>query len=48
MTRKEAIKLMKSEKEIVALNEGAYLLFLSLGLELLYKGFTVAKVTKGF
>lgn len=49
MTRKDAIKLMKTQREVIAINEGAYLLFLALGLSLLYKGvYPIAKVTKGY
>jgi hypothetical protein len=49
MTRLEAIRLMKTEKEIIALNPPAYLMFLVLGMELLGSGVAnVAKVTKGY
>jgi hypothetical protein len=49
MTEKEAIHLMRTEKEVVALNARAYLIFLVLGMELLGKGIAnVAKVTKGY
>jgi hypothetical protein len=49
MTQKEAIKMLKKEKEIVALEPQSYALFLSLGLALLHQGvFPIAKVSKGF
>jgi hypothetical protein len=49
MTQKEAIELLKTEKEIVALNAGAYAQFLALGLGLLYQGvYPIAKVVKGY
>jgi len=49
MTEKEAIKLLKKEKEVVALEPQSYALFLSLGLALLHKGvFPIAKVVKGY
>lgn len=49
MTQKEAIKMMKKEKEIVALDMQSYTLFLSIGLYLLEHGvYPVAKVVKGF
>lgn len=49
MTQKEAIKMLKKEKEIVALELQSYALFLSLGLALLHQGvFPIAKVSKGF
>jgi hypothetical protein len=49
MTRKQAIKLLKSEKKIVALDSASYVMFLQLGLFLLYNGSDkVAKIEKGF
>lgn len=49
MTIKEAKKLLKTEKEIVALDHTAYVMFLSLGMYLLHHGaWPVAKITKGF
>jgi len=49
MKQKEAIKMLKSEKEIVALDFKSYALFLALGLALLHKGvYPIAKVKKGF
>ena len=43
MTQEEMIELIKTEKEIIALNGPAYGLFLSLAL-----AYPVAKITKGF
>ena len=49
MKEKDAIKMLKKEKEIIALNEGAYTMFLALGLALLYNGTNpIAKITKGY
>jgi hypothetical protein len=48
MTEKEAIDLLKTETEVIALNERAFLLFLLLGMKLLMAGVPVAKVTKGY
>lgn len=45
MTEKEAIKLLKEEKEIQALDLNAYTMFLALGLALLHQGvYPIAKV----
>lgn len=49
MDQKTAVKLLKSEKEIVALDAQSYALFLALGLALLHQGvYPIAKVTAGF
>lgn len=46
MTRAEAVKMLKSEKEIVCLDLASYVLCCALAIELLSKGHNVAKVTK--
>lgn len=47
--KREAVKLLKSEKEIIALDRGALILYSLIGLELLHKGVSpVARVVKGF
>jgi hypothetical protein len=48
MTEKEAIDLLKTETEVVALNERSFMLFLLLGMKLLMRGVPVAKVIKGY
>jgi hypothetical protein len=49
MDQKEAIELLKSEKEVVALDAQSYCLFLSLGLALLHRGvWPIATITKGY
>lgn len=49
MTQKDAIKMLKTESEITALDHASYALFLALGLALLHKGvYPIAKITKGF
>lgn len=50
MTRREAIKLLKSEKTIVALNVQAYLAFLALKFEIGARDLSVrlADIEKGY
>ncbi len=49
MTRKEIVKMLKTEKEIVALTPQAQAVFASIGLELAYKGvYPLAKITNGW
>jgi hypothetical protein len=49
MTDKEAIRMLKKEKEITALDMASYQLFLALGLALLHRGiYPIAKIVKGF
>lgn len=49
MTRREAIKLLKSQTEVIALDGASYVMLLSLGLELAYRGaHPLAKIVKGF
>lgn len=48
MTKREAVKMLKMEKEIVSLNAEAHAIFAVLALELLYKGQEVkAKLVAG-
>ena len=44
MTRRTARRMLTTLPEIVALDQTAYVTFLTLGLELAYEGKTVAKV----
>lgn len=49
MTQPEAIEMLKTEKEIIALEPKSYALFLALGLALLHQGvYPIAKVVKGY
>jgi hypothetical protein len=47
--KRKAIKMLKSEKEVIALNQGAFIVYNLVGLELLHKGVSpIAKIVKGF
>jgi hypothetical protein len=50
MTRREAIKLLKTEKEITALDQRSYLTLLALKVEIGARDLTVplAKITKAW
>ena len=49
MTEKEAIKMLKTEKEIVCLDQKSHVLFLCLGMRLLSTTMKpVAKLIKGY
>lgn len=50
MTRQRAIKMLKNEKEIVALDLKSYLNFLALAIEIGTRDLTIplARITKGY
>lgn len=49
MTRAQAIRMLKSQDEVLCTDPASYAFFLSLGLELLSKSLVkVAKVVKAF
>jgi hypothetical protein len=49
MTQEEAIDMLKTEQEVIALDPKAHALFLALGLALLHQGiYPIAKVVKGY
>jgi len=48
MSYKEAVRMLKSKKEITVLNEHAYVRLLALRLQLVVEGATVATLVKGF
>lgn len=48
MSRREAVKLLKTEKEIITLDRDSHILFASLGIEMAFKGQEVkAKLVAG-
>jgi len=49
MTVNEAKEILLTEKEVTALDEKSYVLFLELGLDMLMKGaYPIAKINKGY
>lgn len=49
MTAREAKRLLRTEKEIIAMDHTTYVMLLSLGLYMLHHGYLrVATTTKGF
>lgn len=49
MTEKQAVKMLKTEKEIVCLNPASQAVFSALALNLLYRGVSVkAKLVQGW
>lgn len=47
-TKRSLTRLLTTTSEIVALDAKSHMTMLLLGLELAYKGKTVAKITKGY